>query len=416
MTMLKRSLAGLGAALLLSASTAAVQATELVIYHGWSSPAEVAALNVLKSGLEAKGHSWTDLAIPHNTGANVSLVNLITGGNPPNVFMEANPAIYRDLKGMGMGQSLDEYFAANGVTEHLPTSVINSITVDGEIVKIPTAIHIDGMIYYNKEAAAKAGVVPEEWTDLDDMFADFDKIAAAGIIPIAIGGQEWQIGYLTHALAASISPTLYQGIYGTDPDPAVLDSPDMRQLVDRIRQFQQAADAGSVNRDWNVTTNMVITGQALMQLHGDWMKGEWRAAGKTAGTDFGCINIPGTRGLSVTVDAWGILGGVSEELKQAELDFAGVVTDPGIQANFAAAKGSTPVRLDAPKDQLDACSEVVLEALDNPDIQHQNPHNTVDADWQTSIWQTMNSFWADPSMTTDQAIEQLKEHYDTILG
>lgn len=412
--MLTKRLAGLSAALLLGAAPAF--ATELVIYHGWSSPAEVAALNVLKSGLEAKGHSWSDLAIPHNSGANVSLVNLITGGNPPNVFMEANPAIYRDLKGMGMGQPLNEFFDAEGITGQLPSAVLNSITVDGEIVKIPTAIHIDGMIYYNKEVAAKAGVVPEEWADLDDMFADFDKIAAAGVIPLAIGAQEWQIGYLTHALAASIGGTLYNGLYGENPDPAVLDSPEMRQLVDRVRQFQQAADEGSVNRDWNVTTNMVITGQALMQLHGDWMKGEWRAAGKVAGTDFGCINIPGTKGLSVTVDAWGVLGGVPDDIRQAELDFAAVVTDPQIQADFAAAKGSTPVRLDAPKDQLDACSDTVLAALDNPEMQFQNPHNTVDADWQTSIWTTMNSFWSDPSMTTDDVIAELKEQYDIILG
>lgn len=414
--MTTKTLAGIGAALMLGVASSAASAAELVIYHGWSSPAEVAALNVLKTGLEGKGHTWTDLAIPHNSGASVSLINLITGGNPPTVFMEANPAIYRDLKGMGMGQPLTEFFASNGITENLPSAVINSITVDGDIVKIPTAIHIDGMIYYNKEVAAKAGVVPEEWTDLDDMFADFDKITAAGFIPIAIGAQEWQIGYLTHALAASLGGTLYNGIYGTTPDPAVLDSAEMRQLIDRIRQFQQAADEGSVNRDWNVTTNMVITGKALMQLHGDWMKGEWRAAGKVAGTDFGCVNIPGTKGLSVTVDAWGVLGGVSDEIKQAEMDFASVVTDPAIQADFAAAKGSTPVRLDAPKDQLDACSDTVLAALDNPDIQFQNPHNTVDADWQASIWQTMNAFWADPSMTTDQAIEALKEHYDTILG
>jgi glucose/mannose transport system substrate-binding protein len=414
--MLRKSIAALGAALMLGTAASPSLATELVIYHGWSSPAEVAALNILKSGLEAKGHTWADLAIPHNSGASVSLINLITGGNPPTVFMEANPAIYRDLKGMGMGQPLTEFFASNGITDNLPSAVINSITVDGDIVKIPTAIHIDGMIYYNKEVAAKAGVVPEEWTDLDDMFADFDKIKAAGYIPIAIGAQEWQIGYLTHALAASLGGTLYNGIYGTSPDPAVLESDDMRKLIERIRQFQQAADEGSVNRDWNVTTNMVITGKALMQLHGDWMKGEWRAAGKVAGTDFGCVNIPGTKGLSVTVDAWGVLGGVSEEVKQAEMDFASVVTDPQIQANFAAAKGSTPVRLDAPKDQLDACSDTVLAALDNPDIQFQNPHNTVDADWQASIWQTMNAFWADPSMTTDQAIETLKEHYDTILG
>ncbi len=415
--MLRRKLLGLSAALLISAVPATTAfATDLVIYHGWSSPAEVAALNVLKAGLEAKGHTWTDLAIPHDSGANVSLVNLITGGNPPTVFMEASPAIYRDLKGMGMGQPLNEFFDANGITAQLPAAVLKSITVDGEIVKIPTAIHIDGMIYYNKEVAQKAGVVPEEWTVLDDMFADFEKIKAAGVIPIAIGGQEWQIGYLTHALAASMGGTLYNGIYGESPDPTVLDSPEMRQLVDRVRQFQQAADAGSVNRDWNVTTNMVITGQALMQLHGDWMKGEWRAAGKTAGTDFGCINIPGTRGLSVTVDAWGLLGGVPDEVKQAEQDFAAVVTDPQIQADFAAAKGSTPVRLDAPKDQLDACSEIVLAALDNPEIQYQNPHNTVDADWQSAIWTTMNAFWADPAMTTDEVIAELKEQYDIILG
>lgn len=414
--MLRNTLAGLGAALLAGASTVAVQATDLVIYHGWSSPAEVAALNILKAGLEAKGHTWTDLAIPHDSGANVSLINLITGGNPPNVFMESNPGVYRDLRGMGLGFDLTQYFADNGITPNLPSAVVNSITVDGEIVKVPTAIHIDGMIYYNKGVAAKAGVVPEDWTDLDDMFADFEKIQAAGFIPLAIGGQQWQVGYLTHTLAASMGGTLYNGVYGTDPDAAVLDSPEMRQLLDLLRQFQQAADEGSVNRDWNVTTNMVISGQALMQLHGDWMKGEWRAAGKIAGTDFGCINIPGTKGLSVTVDAWGVLGGVPDDVKQAELDFASVVTDPAIQSDFAAAKGSTPVRLDAPKDKLDACSDTVLTALDNPDIQFQNPHNTADADWMNSIWDVVFNYWSNPSMTADQAIEQLKENYDTILG
>ena len=53
----------------------------------------------------------------------------------------------------------------------------------------------------------------------------------------------------------------------------------------------------------------MITGKTLMQIHGDWMKGEWRNAGKTAGKDFGCINIPGTKALAVTVDAWNFLDG-----------------------------------------------------------------------------------------------------------
>src|SRR5688572_20626612 len=119
--MQKFKLAALGAALLLSAVPAS--AGELVIYHGWSSPAEVEALNVLKAGLEAKGHTWTDLAIPHDSGANVSLINLITGGNPPNVFMESNPGVYRDLMNQGLSLDLTQWYTDNGIAQHLPDSV-----------------------------------------------------------------------------------------------------------------------------------------------------------------------------------------------------------------------------------------------------------------------------------------------------
>lgn len=412
--MLKRTLAGLAAALLMTASASAA---ELVVYHTWSSGPEVGALNVLKKGFEAKGNTWTDFAIPHDTGSNVNLMGLVTGGNPPNVFMEASPGVYRDLKGLGLSKDLTAWYTENGYLDHLPDSVKKSITVDGEIVKVPTAIHIDGMVYYNMEVAKAAGVDPAAWTSLDAMFADFDKIKAAGYIPMAIGGQQWQIGYLTHALAAAVGgPDFYTKIYGAEPDPAALDAPEMKTLLETIRKFQAAADEGSSNRDWNVTTNAVITGKALMQLHGDWMKGEWTAAGKVAGTDYGCLPVPGAKAIVVTVDAWGLLGGQSAELDKAELDFASVVLDPAVQGEFAKVKGSTPTRLDAPAESLDACSKEVLRVLADPATQVPNPHNTADADWQNSIWDVVFGFWSDPAMTVDDAIAKMKENYETILG
>lgn len=414
--MLRTALAGLGAALLLSASPV-VQATDLVIFHNWSSPAEVAALNVLKAGLEAKGDTWTDLAIPHDSGASVPLINLVTGGNPPNVFLEANPGVYRDLMSQGLSLDLTQWYTDNGILEHLPDSVQKVIAVDGKIVKIPTAIHIDGMVYYNMEVAKAAGVDPHGWSDLDAMFADFDKIKAAGYIPLAIGGQQWQVGYLLHALTAAVAgPEVYTGIYGTDPTVETLDTPEFRASLEMLRRFQQNTDEGSGNRDWNVTTNLVITGKALMQIHGDWMKGEWYAAGKKPGVDFGCVNIPGTKALSVTVDAWGLLGGVNEDKTKGELDFAATVLDPETQAKFALAKGSTPVRLDSPPDQLDDCSKEVLNALNDVSKQVPNPHNTADEDWRTALDIVSFKYWSDPTMTTDAAIEELKEEFETILG
>ena len=405
----------IGTAVLALMGTGA-QAEELVIFHNWSSPAEVGALGVLKSALEAGGDTWTDIAIPHDTGSNVSLMSLVTGGTPPNVFLEASPGFYRDLTGLGLGLPLTQMFNDAGITAQYPEAVVKSITVDGEIMKIPTAIHIDGMIYYNLAVAQAAGVDPTAWKSFDEMFADFDKIRAAGYIPIAVGAQAWQVGYLTHALAAALEgPEFYNKIYSETVDPAALDSAEMRDLLTWLRKFQSVADPGSVNRDWNVTTNMVITGQALMQLHGDWMKGEWRAAGKAAGVDFGCVTPPGAKALSVTVDSWGLLGGQSEEKTAAELRFAAIVADPVVQADFAAIKGSTPTRLDAPQDKLDLCSHNVLTALADPAIQVQNPNSMVDADWMSSLWDVYFAYWSDPSMSVDDAIAKMKENYDTIL-
>ena len=412
-----KRLAGVVAGLMLSTASFSAMATDLVIYHSWSAPPEIAALNVIKAGLEAKGHTWTDIAIPHDTGSNVNLMSLITGGQPPNVFMESNPGVYRDIAGMGLGFPLTEWFNEQGIVEKLPAAVAASISVDGEIVKVPQALHIDGMLYYNMEVAKAAGVDPAAWDSMDAMFADFQKIRDAGYAPLAVGSQPFQVGYLTHALVAAVAgPDVYKKIYGEDVDPTALDDPGFAKALETLRLFANEAGPEAQNRPWNETTNEVITGKALMQIHGDWMKGEWLGAKKVAGTDFGCIEIPGAQAVVVTVDAWGLLGGQAEDVQNAELDFASVVLDPTEQAKFAAAKGSTPVRLDAPAESLDACSTEVLRILEDPAQQVQNPHNTADADWQDSIWNVVFNFWSDPNMTVEDAIAQMHENYDTILG
>ena len=187
-------------------------------------------------------------------------------------------------------------------------------------------------------------------------------------------------------------------------------------MLDWLRRFQEAADEGSVNRDWNVTTNMVITGEALMQIHGDWMKGEWRAAGKVAGEDFGCMQIPGAEAVPVTVDAWGILGDQSEamdagrarlRLGRARPRGAGRSSPP---TRAPPRSGSTPPATSTPAARR--CSAISRI----PSTRWPNPHTMVDADWQSSLWDVLFNYWSDPSMTADEAIEQMKSNYDLILG
>jgi glucose/mannose transport system substrate-binding protein len=414
--MLRKTLTGLAAALMLSAAPAA-NAMELIVYHGWSTPAEIAALSVFKKGLEAKGHTWKDLAIPHNSGVNVSLVNLVTGGEPPNVFSNSDPGVFRDLKGLGLTRDLTDYYNQIGATDKFFPIIKEMATVDGEMLKVPLWMHIDGMLYWNKEVAAKAGVDPASWKSVDEMIADFDKIKAAGFVAAAVGGQAFQVGYLFHAmLAATAGPEIYNRMYGAEVDPTVFDTPEVRKAIEIVRVFSEQATPESENRPWNETTNTVIAGQALFHIMGDWMKGEWLAAGKKPGVDFGCEVIPGTKAVAVTSDAMGILGGQPADVDAAELDFVAVAVDPQISAESNMHKGSTSPRADAPTEFQDECNKAAMDALNVPNGQVLNPFNVTNSDWHNAIWQVMYNFWSDKSQTTDDAVAQLKEQYETIFN
>jgi glucose/mannose transport system substrate-binding protein len=411
-----RTLAAITAALLMGAAPLASSAKELIVYHGWSTPSEVGALHVFQDALAAKGHSWKDLAIPHNSGVNVSLVNMVTGGNPPNLFVNSDPGVFRDLAKLGLERDLTDFYAQTHIGDNFFPIIKELSTVDGKMVKIPLFMHIDGAIYWKMDVAKKAGVDPAAWTSVDQMVADFPKIQAAGFIPVATGGQAFQVGYLFHAmLAATAGVDIYNRMYGAQPDRTVIDTPEIRKVLDFIRTVSNFAPPEAENRPWNEETHTVIEGQALLQIMGDWMKGEWLAAGKKPGVDFGCAVIPGTKAVAVTADAMGALGGQDADTDKAELDFVAAVEDPATLAKANQAKGSTPPRSDAPTEFLDMCNKVAMDALSKPNGQVANPFNITDTDWHNGIWNAVYAFWADKSQTDDQAVAALQDAYDQVF-
>ena len=85
--------AALTAGFLAVSAVTRTQSAELLIYHSWSTASEIAALKVLNEKFSAEGNVWKDLAIAHDSGVNVSLTNMLTGGNPPDIFMNSDPGI-----------------------------------------------------------------------------------------------------------------------------------------------------------------------------------------------------------------------------------------------------------------------------------------------------------------------------------
>jgi len=414
--MSRRRLAGLGLAFTLGLSTVTSHAADLTLFHTWSNESEMAALNSIVKAFEAKGNTIKAASVPHETAGESPLVSLFVAKTPPNLFIAADAGFYRDLKKKGQSYDVGPLFDQIGATKAFPETVLKAITIDGEVMKVPTGVHIDGMVYYNKKVAEAAGVDPTKWTSLDDMWADQKKVTDKGMTFIAIGGNTFQAGYTFHALLAAVAgPEIYNRFYAAKPDKTVFDEKAVRDTIEQFRKIASQADAGWVNRAWNDTTNTVINGTALLQIHGDWMKGQWKANKKELGADFGCINIPGTKALSVTVDSFGLLGGVDAATAKAEADFAATVVDPKVNAQFAFYKGSSPVRFDVPTDKLDACNTLVLDSLKKPNFSVENPFYIGDGDWINSVWNTMYTFQGNSKMSTDDAIAMLKKEYEAVF-
>lgn len=407
----------LGVAMVVTPAALA-QAEEVQLYHSWSNESELAALDVFVSALKDKGHTVVEMSVPHEAAGSSPLNALVIAGTPPNIYLGGSADFFRDMRDRGLGQVLGPHFKEIGAWDNFPPMVQAAITIDGEVRKIPSGIHIDGIIYYNMKVAEAAGIDPQSWNSVDEMFADMDKVKAAGYNFMGMGGNSFQAGYLFHALVAGIAgEDIYYRLYRDTPDVTVFEEQGLKDAIAVFRRIVGQADKGWVNRSWNETTNDVIAGKTLMHLHGDWMKGQWRANNKVLGEDYNCINLPGTKALSVTVDSMGILGGdsVSEGMMKAEFEMASIVVDPVKNAEFASFKGSTPVRLDAPTDKLDACNTLVLNSLAKPGFSVQNPFYIADADWINSIWNAAFTFQSETDQTADDLIAVLKSEHSAIF-
>lgn len=397
---------------------APAEATELTLLHSWSTQSEIAALRVFVRAFEERGHSLKELSAPHEQAGLNPLVSLILAGEPPHLFAASQTTMFQALRDRGLGQTLGAHFRRIGAWEKFPPIVREVISIDGQVRKLPSGIHVDGILYYNTRVAAAAGVEPRAWKTLDAMFEDIDKVREAGFHFMAVGGNTFQAGYLFHALLAAVGGRrVFYELYRGTPKASVFEAPELRQAIDLFRRIVAQADPGWGNRSWAEATNLVIGGKTLMHYHGDWMKGQWRAHGKRLGEDFDCIHLPGAKALAVTVDGLGLLGGksVSAEALEAELEFASVVVHPENNGQFAALKGATPVRTDAPGGALDACNRLVLSSLSRSDFAVQNPFYVGDSDWINSIWNTLYSFQCDRHMSTDDVLRQLRREHRAIF-
>ena len=165
---------------------------EVRVVHWWTSGGEAAALNVLKQDLQKEGIAWKDVPIAGGGGAQAmtALRAMVTAGNVPTAVQMLGFDI-QDWAATGVVGNLDDVAKKENWGKVIPAGLQKFAKYDGHWVAAPVNIHSVNWIWVNKANMDKLGI-KEAPKNMDELFADLDKAKAAGIVPLAQGGQPWQ--------------------------------------------------------------------------------------------------------------------------------------------------------------------------------------------------------------------------------
>ncbi len=339
-----------------AALTPARAADSVEVLHWWTSGGEAAGLSVLKKKLEGEGVTWKDdpIAGGGGGGAMTALRARVTSGNPPGASQMLGFTI-QDWAEEGSLADLNAVATKGNWDAVIPKPIQAFSKYEGKWVAAPVNVHSTNWIWVSKAAMDKLGAQPP--TDWDSLIALMDKAKAAGIIPLAQGGQAWQEATMFDSVVLTTGgPALYKKAM-IDLDPTALASPEMKTAFERLAKLRTYVDPNFPGRDWNLATSMVIKGDALMQVMGDWAKGEFVNAKKTPGKDFLCFRFPGTQGaVTFNADQF-VFFKHGSALEPGQAKMAEAIEDPSFQSAFNVIKGSVPARTDVSDAAFDACGK-----------------------------------------------------------
>ncbi|MBY5567443.1 carbohydrate ABC transporter substrate-binding protein [Rhizobium leguminosarum] len=339
-----------------SVSAQAADVKEVQMLHWWTSGGEAAALNVLKEDLSKEGFAWKDVPVAGGGGdaAMTALKAMVAAGTYPTASQMLGYTVL-DYAQAGVMGDLTETAKKEGWDKSVPAALQKFSVYDGKWVAAPVNVHSVNWLWINKAVMDKIGGT--EPKTFEDLIALLDKAKAAGVIPLALGGQNWQEATMFDSIVLSTGgPEFYKKAFN-DLDDESLKSDTMKKSFDNLATIIKYVDPNFSGRDWNLATAMVIKGDALVQVMGDWAKGEFVAAKKTPDTDFLCYRFPGTDGSVVyNSDMFGMFN-VPDDRKAAQVALATATLSKSFQSAFNVVKGSVPARTDVPDTDFDACGK-----------------------------------------------------------
>ena len=391
------------------AGVMSVSAADFEVIHHFTAQTEAESLGVVADLMKEQGFNWVDNAVAGPPNSRRLYTTRMQAGQPPQAYATVTNRDHLEFIPQGLLVDIDEVATAGKWRDVMSPAVIEAISgEDGKIYLAPSALYVPNFVFYNKALFEQFGIT-EPVGFGEDFFAALDALKAGGVIPLAFSGDAFHIRFPFEAILLELGgPELWDQVWN-QRNPEAIRGDTMRQTFETLARMRDYTDEGNIGRAWNLSANMVSSGEAGVQIIGLWADGEYQAAGLAAGSDFGCY-IPGER------DYVQLHGDVMVFPRQPGTDtatedqkaFAALLVEPDVQTASVAPRGALPVRTDAAlPENADLCSKLGYDAINTEGNVLANPRSLITQQMDGEYRDIVNEFWSNPDMSVDEVVEGL---------
>lgn len=195
----------------------------------------------------------------------------LSSDNPPDIYFNQGGGLLATQ--VQSGQVADISELTSGWIDELGAAAGNW-SVDGVQYGVPYASQVVGF-WYRTDLFAQAGITAPPAT-LDELHGAVDKLKAAGIAPIAVGGKDrWPDAfyYNTFAVRECGEDALKKGLADADLSDDCFTKAG-QDVIDFIatEPFQDGFNGTPAQQGAGSSAGLVANGQAAMELQGTWDK------------------------------------------------------------------------------------------------------------------------------------------------
>ena len=387
-------------------------ASELEVLHWWTSKGEQRALAELKQDVKDNGYDWVNFAITGGGGDNALKVlrSRIISGNPPAAAQIKGETI-QEWAGLGLLLDIDQTATENDWDRLIPTELQAKLKADGKYYAAPIGLHRTNWMWVNPAAYRQINEpVPG---NLNEFLKTAPKLKQAGITPLAIGQQDWQYMTLFETVLLDTTSVEFYRRSMITLDNNSHRSDEMIKVFEVLSSIRSLLPSPITRQSWDAATQQVMTGEAAVQINGDWIKGEFTAAGKEMGKDILCIPISGSQPAFIyNMDSLVMFNSTDQKRQATQAGFAKTIMNADLQQHFNLQKGSIPVRQDIELNQFDVCSQKSIasfnDSVENNTLLPSMAESMAASERvKKSIFRVLEYFFEHPEVTPEQASQEL---------